>query len=350
MNFFNTFVKKKFMKAGFFSCCLLFLIGIFSSCSTDFDINGDPKEIAVVYGLIDQNDTTHFVKITKAFLGNSSIYDMAKDSSLSSFGNDLSVRVYETSDGSVSRTFNLSKTIITNKDTGIFYSPNQEVYTFNTLPLFNESKSVEIEITNNASGAITTATTALINDFQISKPTYNDHNPLISFVNSNGDYMTNSKIEFLSAKNGRIYDCYFRFNYTEVNKTTSESFSRHIDWLMGQQKASTLDGGELISYTILGESFFKLLQTRLTVDNNLERIIGKIELHIDVGSDDLSIYLDLNKPASSVVQDRPLYTNVSNGIGIFTCRHSKVLSFNFSTYTIQKLIEGEYTSALGFKQ
>lgn len=335
------------MRQSLIACCLFLFASLFYSCSTDFNINGDNEEIMVVYGLINQTDTTHFVKITKTFLGDGSAYDLAQDPTLSSYGDNLDVKVFEMSDGNVNRTFSLSKTLITNKDTGIFYAPNQEVYAFNTLPLLNESKSIKVEITNKLTGALTTASTTLINNFYVAKPAYNYLNPLISFVKNSGDFLT-ADIEFETAKNGRIYDCYFRFNYTEINKTTLESQKKCIDWKVGQEKASLLEGGESKKVNYNGETFFKLLQNKIAVDNNLERKIGKIELHIDVGSDDLSIYIDLNKPSSSIVQERPLYTNVSNGIGIFTSRYSKVFAFNFSNYTIDKLKTSEYTHNLGF--
>jgi hypothetical protein len=337
------------MRQSLIACCLLLFASLFYSCTTDFDINGDNEEIMVVYGLINQTDTTHFVKITKTFLGEGSAYDLAKDPSLSSYGDDIDVKVYEMSDGNVNRTFSLTKTMITNKDTGIFYAPNQEVYSFSAMPLLNESKTLKIEINNKVTGSLTTASTTLIKNFNVSKPAYNYLNPLISFVKNSGEYLS-AELEFETAKNGRIYECFFRFNYTEINKTTSEIQKKFIDWKIGQEKASTLDGSENKKLTYNGESFFKLLQNKIPVDNNLDRIIGKIELHIDVGSDDLSIYIDLNKPSSSIVQERPLYTNVSNGIGIFTSRYSKVITFNFSTYTIDKLLESDYTQNLGFKE
>ena len=46
-----------------------FLIALFTiTCSNDFDTSAEWKEIAVVYGLLDQNDTAQYIIVQRAFL------------------------------------------------------------------------------------------------------------------------------------------------------------------------------------------------------------------------------------------------------------------------------------------
>lgn len=321
----------------------------FYSCSTDFEINAEKQDITVVYGLLDQNDSIQYVKITKAFLGDVSAYEMAKDPALSSYGDDIDVEVTETTNGNIGRKFYLQKTIITNKDTGIFYEPKQEVYYFQSVPFLKFGCTYQITITNKVTGRVTTASTILIKDFTIQKPAYNIHNPLIGFVNQNGEYGIYDA-QWRSAVNGRLYEPYFRFHYKEVNKTTLKTFETSIDWLLSSVKSEKLDGSEdmIISYNT--ESFYKYLQAKIPVNTNLDRVIGNIEFIVPVGSDDLSIYIDLNKPSTSIVEERPAFTNIANGVGIFSSRYIKKLSFKFTQYSIDKLINGEYTAQLGFKE
>jgi hypothetical protein len=97
------------------------------------------------------------------------------------------------------------------------------------------------------------------------------------------------------------------------------------------------------------EFFYKAIQASVPINPNVDRIIGNLDFIITVGGDDLSIYMDLNKPTTSIVQERPAYTNVTNGIGIFSCRFSKKFTSKLSSYSVDKLIHGSYTSELGFK-
>jgi hypothetical protein len=50
---------------------LLILAGLilFNRCSNDVDINANYEQITVVYGLLDPNEDTTYLKINKAFLG-----------------------------------------------------------------------------------------------------------------------------------------------------------------------------------------------------------------------------------------------------------------------------------------
>ncbi|MBL4656314.1 MAG: hypothetical protein JKY33_10880 [Bacteroidia bacterium] len=60
------------------SILLLGLLTMFSACETDFEVNAPWKDITIVYGLLNQNDSVHFIKITKAFLVEGNALDTAQ--------------------------------------------------------------------------------------------------------------------------------------------------------------------------------------------------------------------------------------------------------------------------------
>ncbi|MEI6123227.1 MAG: hypothetical protein WCQ95_06310 [Bacteroidota bacterium] len=331
---------------SFFYLSLLLIILSFVSCSTDFDINADQKDITVVYGLLNQSDSTQYIKITKAFLGESSAYEMAQDPALSSYGGDITVTVTEISNGNTSRVFTLQRTNII-KDTGVFYR-NQEVYMFKPIPLLNANYTYKLTITNNTTKKETTATTLMVHDFLIKEPVYYAVNPIIGFVSSNGAY-SDGEVKWISSKNSRIFEPMFRFHYKEVDKSTLDTTNKYIDWVLNSVKSSTTDGGEEIIVNYNSESFYKIIQSKILPNSNFDRIIGMVDFIVSAGGDDLSIYIDLNEPTSSIIQERPSYTNVTNGIGILSCRYTKKYSYKLNQYSVDKLINGEYTSQLGFK-
>lgn len=324
---------------------LLTLVSLFS-CSTKFDINAPEKDITVVFGLLSQEDTVHYIKITKAFIGEEDALIMAQDPALSDYGDVLAVQVEEYSNGTLSRTFNCARTLITNKDTGMFYAPDQYVYAFTAN--LNTDRRYVLKIVNNETGKEVSAETSLISDFSVTKPYHNPSNPQISFVNSNGEYSI-SEVKWNSAKNGRIYEPVFRFNYREADLTTHDTVNKYVDWKMGSTISDLLDGGETMLSSYNSESFYKFLEVNIPVDYNKARFAGNIDLIISVGGDELNTYMDLNEPSASIIQERPAYTNISNGIGIFSCRHIKKLSYKLSSFSVSALINGQYTSQLGFQ-
>ena len=49
---------------------LILALALFNlaSCNKKLEVNADWKDVTVVYGLLDQTDSVHYVKVTKAFL------------------------------------------------------------------------------------------------------------------------------------------------------------------------------------------------------------------------------------------------------------------------------------------
>lgn len=133
------------------------------------------------------------------------------------------------------------------------------------------------------------------------------------------------------------------------NNTPTDTVYKYIDLRLSSVKSEKLTGGEDLSTTYRGVDFFSKLQSVIPVDNDITRFIGKMDFIISVGGDDLSIYMDLNKPSTSIIQERPVYTNISNGLGIFSCRYIKTISYNLHHLTRYELINGPYTSQLNFQ-
>lgn len=65
------------------------------------------------------------------------------------------------------------------------------------------------------------------------------------------------------------------------------------------------------------------MKNKITIDNNVVRIIGKVELIIIVKDDILATYISLyNSSSYSISQSRPVFTNIENGIGILACKRT----------------------------
>jgi hypothetical protein len=323
------------------------MAGLFlASCETDFDINAPGSDITVVFGLLDQNDSIHKIKITKAFLGEDDAILMAQDPVNSDYGDILTVQLEEYLNGALSRTFQCTRTEITDKEEGLFYYPNQYIYVVSAD--LKTNATYRVVITNNETSKVVEAETGLVGDFSVEKPYYNPSNPVLNLVGNNGLYVE-GEAKWKSAVNGRLYEPVFRFNYREVDQTTSDTTDKHIDWRLTSVKSQSLVGGEIMINLYNSEAFYRYLEANIPVDYNKTRLIGKVDFIISVGGDELTTYIDLNGPSSSIIQERPAYTNISNGIGIFSCRRTIQKSFNLSFYSVDKLINGEFTNQLNFQ-
>ena len=57
---------------------LILFSGILVSCKQKFNVNADWQDITIVYGILNQGDTLHYIKVTKAFLGPGDALQYAK--------------------------------------------------------------------------------------------------------------------------------------------------------------------------------------------------------------------------------------------------------------------------------
>mgnify|MGYP000872841965 CR=1 FL=1 len=312
------------MKLRLFLLLTLTLPLFFSACETDFDITADYQDITVVYGLISQNDSVHHLKINKAFLGKGNALVFAKEEDSMSYHNDLEVKIDEVNETGVTNTFYFDTTTITNKAPGIFYYPEQQVYSaYYEMPPDYSSKIYRLQITNKKTGKVVTAETALIYDFSFSTP--RPGQPVINFTSEYAQ-----KIEWRSAKNGKRYDVTLRFWFDELLKGNPDTLSRYVDWSLGTEKSRGITGGQSMELQYKPEGFFNMANTKIpysagsaiSEDQVLARLVNRAEVIFDISGDELNTYMEVNEPSSGIVQDKPEYTNINNGIGLFSSRFS----------------------------
>jgi hypothetical protein len=319
-----------------------FAILFISSCSTDFEINADWKEITVVYGLLNQTDTIHYIKINKAFLGKGNALTFAQNPDSSSYGNNLEVRIEEWMGSSLEKTYYLDTITIANKDSGVFYYPKQIVYQF-VEPNLNENSTYKLIIKNKSNGKLITSETQLVRNFSVIKPSPSQ--PTVSFHASNP-----VEVKWYSAKYGSLYQLVIRFNYKEKNIITNVETLKHLDWNLGSQSSDGIVGGKPMLANYNGASFFSYLGSKIPVDPNIQRsvTIPNVEFMFSVAGDDFATYIEVNKPSTGIIQEKPEFTNISNGIGVFSSRFIKTLPFAMQPVSLDSLKNGQYTKNLNF--
>jgi hypothetical protein len=354
------------LKNVFTSFKMLAVVGFLSasaaqtSCSTEFDLNAPYDEITIVYGLLNQAEDTHLVSINKSFLGNGNAYEFAQVSDSSEY-TGLSATVTEILDGQVSRTWILQDSAIENKEEGQWYNDNVTAYFFNCPDLnhadaaywepLDPEAEYEIEAVVSESGDPVVARTKLVNDFAIN-PQFSSPQFKVNFARQNSSidnsYPT-QEVKWVSSLNSRRYEVILKFRYTAFT-SQFDSTEHVISWNLGTQKTFSDEGGEAMSEIIEGVNFYTLLQDRIAADGDVIRRYPRgIDFFYTVAGDDLHTYMEVNEPSTGIVQDRPEYTNVSNGIGIFSSRYVKTLEKEFSKNSMKELCEGQYTSSLFFR-
>jgi hypothetical protein len=76
-----------------------------------------------------------------------------------------------------------------------------------------------------------------------------------------------------------------------------------------------------------------------------------VDIIIIAAADELNTFINVNRPSTGIIQEKPEYTNIQNGLGIFSARYYKdkpPFSRNMNPATLDSLSEGRYTCRLKF--
>ena len=124
----------------------------------------------------------------------------------------------------------------------------------------------------------------------------------------------------------------------------------YLDWTtFSEVKSLTDKGNQTMIYSIPGEEFYRFLSLNLLPDPDITRSVGLCKFTFLVGSDDLDTYLSVSLSSNSIIQSKPAFSNIDNGIGLLASRHT--VSFDslwFADITKDSLKTNRFTKDLGF--
>jgi hypothetical protein len=319
----------------------------FSACKTDFNSNAPWQDITVVYGLLNQKDSAniHYIKINKAFLGEGNALTMAQIADSCTYGNNLEVRIEEWRNGGQTNLWYLDTTTIYNKEAGTFYYPKQVVYYFKAqLDTLDQNTDYRLYIKNKKSGKLISSHTGLVHDFSVEKPMPNQ---AVNFTST-----SSVKVIWDPSYYGKLYQLTIQFTYREKNIHTQDSVVKTLDWNLGSYASVGTTGNETpLEASFMGASFYSFLRDNIPANSNVIRTATGYPLQyiFSAAADDFNTYINVNAPSTSVVEDRPGFTNITNGIGIFSSRYQIKQNHFLNGLSMDSLFNGSYTKNLHFQ-
>ena len=253
---------------------------------------------------------------------------------------------------------------VTNLDEGIFYTDSQKVYFFvgtNIAPsgqdsvYLNEVATYKLIVDVSEEAQPIEAETNLIKDSQINWDllTANGASQFgFKFADastlSQNDYLTSSP-KCTPGGNADKYEFKLRLHFTEVTYA-GVSTAKYVEWNLGE--VIVVNGN--LKKEISGEAFYSAISNKLnnyTYEADVEkRVIANdnIELIVTAANENLSLFIGINEPATGVVTEQPIFTNVEGGVGIFASRFSRNLSSFLDVHSSNVLKNGTKTSAYKF--
>jgi len=347
-------------KLAFVFVIILSSLFVFTSCDNSINLAADYKETTVVYAIFDPSDSISYIRVTKAFLGNGSIIEMAKERDSSEYKN-ISVTLEKYINKKLVKTFDFEPVELDGKQDGIFYSPRHTVYaavTYNELDCTNTRDTIysyEVKVKNNSKEIVGRNMTLVGGEFigTTPMPGHDGKPGTISFLNNK---ISKTPIAWSAVENGHIYSLDAEFYFLEVF-TNGDSIQRTVKW---DSIVSVSSGDANVKVEIQCTKFFDMVLAQVPYKNSEKEnsvvkrrigsdVLGDMTFFFKVGTKDFYEYITIRQLSSGMNQDIPIYTNVDNGIGLITSRitHSRV--FVMTDHAKNALLEDSDFDHLKFK-
>lgn len=314
---------------------------ILFSCSTDVDINGKWNDIPIVYCVLDQSAEYQYVKVNKSFLGNKPASEMAQISD-SLFYKKVKVYLHEYKNEYKTNTWVFDEVTSIDKDSGFFASDKNIIWRKKIN--LDEDAVYKLEVNINDGEHIVKGETKLISGIAITMPTSIQAIP-VELKN----YKADSEYKYKNGENGKVFQMNLYFNYLEVYNGDTTYHS--ISWAQSKDYKNT-EGNSEVNGKFSVMAFYNLIISQIPKPREgakrLVKMPESLVYNLVVVDENYMIFMEVTEPSSGLVQEKPSFTNLLNGFGLFASRFNIYRPKMLSRPSLDSLHRGIYTKDLGF--
>ena len=355
----------KKMKKIILSISLSLLIIIsFTTCKNDLNVLAPGDESVSIYGVINPNQTIQNIRINKVYLTDGDALAAGKDGSQINYGpGELTVSLQRFMTNSTTQTLTtvgngtkkeivLTETVVTTSD-GNFNTGQRIWQTTDKLYSTGEYKLI---VKINATGKEFSSQNVVIDSVR----SYGQ-NPFVYNISSHpahGQYVNTGccptpqagyidysvltflqHVKFTSIPNARLYNVTLRFHYIDslISGGTNEDY---VDYLFPTQKSASLSGGETMDFSFSANDFYLNVASEMS-KKNLPAVRNRrafyLEYIITAGSESLNTFLQVNQPSNTIAQDKPSYSNINGGVGLFSSSSRSIITHDLWVDFIDKI-------------
>ena len=314
---------------------------VFASCSTEVDLYAPYEQKPIVYGILDANADTNFIKIVRTFSVQGDAYQTAQDPDSSNYPGKLDVRLVEYCNRDSIREIVLDTITIHDKESGIFYAPDQKLY-YTAEPLHQNTKTEQYSYKLKVvfpDRTLTTKTDIVGNaGFDIQSLA----------VDFSKEYIGAVPRQFLfhPAIKGAVYEFRFSFTFLEQRGPDGDSVPRTMTWKAGTFSdeyfaLNTINDAYVFSY--YPSPFYDRLKEFVGDDSTLldvQRFITDypVEITIIAGEEKLSQYIHNNNSDEGFLAGDSEFSLINGGYGVFSSRMTLCRKVRLGGNTVPDLL------------
>ena len=307
---------------------------LFFACEADLDVFREKGSTPVVYCLLDQDKDIQTLRLSRSYVSYAASIPPASDDSLL-LSKAIDVALEQVS-GTVVEKRAFFRAVDIQKDSGFFPNTQHWIYQTNMEILPDTRYNLIVYLEEDDKIVYSTCTT--ITPFQIKNPLYPEFRE-IQFQTSH-----NPQFFWTNSQNAGVFQMGYILHYSEYSGDSYEQKEINLSF---NTTFTVENAGNFFNQSINSNQFYIKLNNQIPNDPSVLRRFNSLDAYIVGGGVELAhlIKLQTSGQTFSLME----FTNVYNGIGIFSSRLSRrVNGFGLTSQTIDSIAYGKYTYDLNF--
>ena len=319
----------------------------FFACENDIELAGEFQEKPVVFGLLNVRADTLYINVSKTFLQEgANAIELAQNPN-NIYYDSVSVKLIKTEDNSEIVLSKLSR----GKNDGVFTTEGSTIY-FTTAPI-EANKEYQLAVQpRNSAGA--TSKIVVIDTASVSNPSFGRDIGFVTRIRGIGE----TTFKFRVPNNIAEIKANLFFYYIEsmpdgqqIERTVEIPIATVINNNVSEDGTRTTE----VEAKFSGLLFFNAVADQVTNKVNRKSVASTspnnkcFAIELIAADETYKFYQDLNGPIDGLVQVRPEFSNIENGVGLFSSRSAVTIGrYGIATETREELFQGDITGDLNF--
>lgn len=325
---------------------LISITSLSSACREDFDLSATFEEIPVVYCILSEQDSVHYIRVQRAFISReTNAFAIAQNPDSIYYTDILEVELNEVETG---LTFTLERiegdTIGLPKENGQFgNSPN---IMYRLKKKINDGYTYRLALTNTVSGLKAHSETKIVGSFTSILPN------IQYTINWSGADDEVVNFNWKTAKYASLYDLMIDFNYMEWDVLGEDTLHKTLTWEIFQNLITQISEPDFgIGYEYYTARFYQFIANHLPAENTKRRKAESVNFHLSAGGQAFAQYVSHQQAQTGITGQMATapYSNIENALGFFSSRYT--MHFNdikVGAETRDSLVQGKFTQHLNF--
>jgi hypothetical protein len=334
------------------------LLALFAAtCSNDFELTDNWKEVPVVYAILSPRDTAHYIRVEKAFVDPSrSALEIARiPDSLYYPDNALDVFLINSRNQRFrfTRVDGVREGIV--RQEGIFATRPNWLYKYKPAgtAVLTPGETYRLLIERKDGKPNITSETTIPRDFAFRAPNPADIPPRISFLEDS----IVTRIEWRTDINGLFFNTTLNIRYREENLNGTVLDRKTLTWVMARNSRRGnfeigVGGQYRATAEATGKQFFEFLNKNIQPTTDRVRIFEDIDVIVEGGGREIEKLLETQSANAGLTGAEVIsnYTNLSEGYGLFTGKNvARLTKVQVTPQTLLAMQRSALTRGLNFK-